>query len=125
MWWLLQGGVEGVHQLVGQLGDEAHRIRDEHRAGVGQVQGAGGGVQRVEQAVVDIFAKRARTSEGRLQVALAQYKYLLPRLTGMWKHLERQEGDSSQAVSSWERAGEFRPARTARLISFSSVFSNI
>ena len=42
--------------------------------------------------ILDIFAKRARTSEGRLQVALAQYKYLLPRLTGMWKHLERQEG---------------------------------
>ncbi len=42
--------------------------------------------------ILDIFAKRARTSEGRLQVALAQYKYLLPRLTGMWKYLERQEG---------------------------------
>ena len=42
--------------------------------------------------ILDIFARRARTSEGRLQVALAQYKYLLPRLTGMWKHLERQEG---------------------------------
>ncbi|MBD5099672.1 MAG: GTPase HflX [Clostridiales bacterium] len=42
--------------------------------------------------ILDIFAKRARTAEGRLQVALAQYKYLLPRLTGMWKHLERQEG---------------------------------
>ena len=42
--------------------------------------------------ILDIFAKRARTSEGRLQVALAQYKYLLPRLTGMWKHLELQEG---------------------------------
>ncbi len=42
--------------------------------------------------ILDIFAKRARTSEGRLQVALAQYRYLLPRLTGMWKHLERQEG---------------------------------
>ena len=45
-----------------------------------------------EEVILDIFAKRARTSEGRLQVALAQYKYLLPRLTGMWKHLERQEG---------------------------------
>ena len=42
--------------------------------------------------ILDIFARRARTSEGRLQVALAQYQYLLPRLTGMWKHLERQEG---------------------------------
>jgi len=42
--------------------------------------------------ILDIFAQRARTKEGRLQVELAQYKYLLPRLTGMWKHLERQEG---------------------------------
>ncbi len=42
--------------------------------------------------ILDIFAQRARTREGRLQVELAQYKYLLPRLTSMWKHLERQEG---------------------------------
>ena len=42
--------------------------------------------------ILDIFAQRARTREGRLQVELAQYKYLLPRLLGMWKHLERQEG---------------------------------
>ena len=44
------------------------------------------------QLILDIFAQRARTREGRLQVELAQYKYLLPRLIGMWKHLERQEG---------------------------------
>ena len=42
--------------------------------------------------LLDIFAQRARTREGRLQVELAQYKYLLPRLLGMWTHLERQEG---------------------------------
>ena len=42
--------------------------------------------------ILDIFAQRAQTSEGRLQVELAQYKYLLPRLLGMWTHLERQEG---------------------------------
>ena len=52
------------------------------------------GVQVLDRSalILDIFAQRARTSEGRLQVELAQYKYLLPRLTGMWKHLERQEG---------------------------------
>ena len=43
--------------------------------------------------ILDIFAQRAKTKEGRLQVELAQYKYLLPRLTGMWTHLERQEGN--------------------------------
>jgi len=52
------------------------------------------GVQVLDRPalILDIFAQRARTSEGRLQVELAQYKYLLPRLTSMWSHLERQEG---------------------------------
>lgn len=42
--------------------------------------------------ILDIFAQRARTSYARTQVELAQYQYLLPRLTGMWTHLERQRG---------------------------------
>ena len=42
--------------------------------------------------ILDIFAQRARTKEGRLQVELAQYQYLLPRLAGMGKHLSRQGG---------------------------------
>lgn len=42
--------------------------------------------------ILDIFARRARTSEGRLQVELAQYQYLLPRLAGQWAHLERLGG---------------------------------
>lgn len=42
--------------------------------------------------ILDIFAVRARTSHARTQVELAQYQYLLPRLTGMWTHLERQRG---------------------------------
>ena len=42
--------------------------------------------------ILDIFAGRAKTSYARTQVELAQYQYLLPRLTGMWKHLERQRG---------------------------------
>ena len=45
--------------------------------------------------ILDIFAQRARTREGRLQVELAQYEYLLPRLTGMWTHLKRQAGTSA------------------------------
>ena len=45
--------------------------------------------------ILDIFAGRARTREGRLQVELAQYKYLLPRLAGMWKHLASQTGTSA------------------------------
>jgi GTPase len=42
--------------------------------------------------ILDIFATRARTAHARTQVELAQYQYLLPRLTGMWTHLERQRG---------------------------------
>jgi GTP-binding protein HflX len=42
--------------------------------------------------ILDIFAQRARTSYARTQVELAQYEYLLPRLTGLWTHLERQRG---------------------------------
>ncbi len=42
--------------------------------------------------ILDIFAQRAQTSYARTQVELAQYEYLLPRLAGMWTHLERQRG---------------------------------
>lgn len=42
--------------------------------------------------ILDIFASRARTSQAKVQVELAQYQYILPRLKGMWKHLERQGG---------------------------------
>jgi len=44
------------------------------------------------QLILDIFAQRAQTSYARMQVELAQYQYLLPRLTRMWTHLERQRG---------------------------------
>ncbi len=52
------------------------------------------GVQVMDRSglILDIFAQRAQSKEGRLQVELAQYRYLLPRLLGMWTHLERQEG---------------------------------
>ncbi|MFM7080210.1 MAG: GTPase HflX, partial [Bacteroidota bacterium] len=42
--------------------------------------------------ILDIFASRARTAQARTQVELAQYQYLLPRLTRMWTHLEKQQG---------------------------------
>lgn len=42
--------------------------------------------------ILDIFAARARTAHAKTQVELAQYQYLLPRLTGMWTHLEKQQG---------------------------------
>ncbi|MBQ3555802.1 MAG: GTPase HflX, partial [Bacteroidales bacterium] len=42
--------------------------------------------------ILDIFAKRAQTAHAKTQVELAQYQYLLPRLTRLWTHLERQRG---------------------------------
>lgn len=42
--------------------------------------------------ILDIFATRAKTAQAKLQVELAQYQYILPRLKGMWNHLQRQEG---------------------------------
>jgi GTP-binding protein HflX len=48
--------------------------------------------------ILDIFAQHARTHEGRLQVELAQYEYLLPRLRRQWTHLERQAGQGGTAA---------------------------
>jgi len=56
--------------------------------------------------ILDIFAKRASTSEGRLQVELAQYKYLLPRLTGMWTHLVRQTASGGKSPIGTRGPGE-------------------
>ena len=42
--------------------------------------------------ILDIFSKRAQTAHSKVQVELAQYQYLLPRLTGMWSHLQKQRG---------------------------------
>ena len=52
------------------------------------------GVKTIDRSdlILDIFAGRARTAQSRVQVELAQYQYLLPRLKGLWKHLERQGG---------------------------------
>ena len=48
--------------------------------------------QSLTNLILDIFAKRARTAQAKTQVELAQYQYLLPRLTRMWTHLEKQRG---------------------------------
>lgn len=56
--------------------------------------------------ILDIFAQRARTREGKLQVELAQYKYLLPRLTGMWGHLVRQTASGGASPIGTRGPGE-------------------
>ena len=66
------------------------------------------GVQVLDRSglILDIFAQRARTKEGCLQVELAQYQYLLPRLIGMWTHLERQAGTSGKGPIGSKGPGE-------------------
>ncbi len=53
--------------------------------------------------ILDIFARRAQTAYAKTQVKLAQYEYLLPRLTGMWTHLERQRGGTGTRGGAGER----------------------
>ena len=66
------------------------------------------GVQVIDRSglILDIFAQRAKTKEGCLQVELAQYQYLLPRLIGMWTHLERQAGTSGKGPIGSRGPGE-------------------
>ncbi len=56
--------------------------------------------------ILDIFAQRARTREGKLQVELAQYNYLLPRLTGMWTHLVSQTAAGGRSPIGTHGPGE-------------------
>lgn len=66
------------------------------------------GVQVLDRCglILDIFAQRAKTKEGRLQVELAQYQYLLPRLTGMWTHLVRQTASGGSSPIGTRGPGE-------------------
>ena len=66
------------------------------------------GVQVIDRSglILDIFAQRAKTRAGSLQVELAQYQYLLPRLIGMWTHLERQAGTSGKGPIGSKGPGE-------------------
>ena len=76
------------------------------------------GVQVLDRCglILDIFAQRAKTKEGRLQVELAQYRYLLPRLIGMWSHLERQGGTSGKGPIGSKGPGETQLETDRRLI---------
>jgi len=56
--------------------------------------------------ILDIFASRAQTREGRLQVDLAQYKYMLPRLTGLWTHLDRETASGGSSPIGTRGTGE-------------------
>ncbi|HEY3061667.1 MAG TPA: GTPase HflX [Chloroflexota bacterium] len=66
--------------------------------------------------ILDIFAQRARTHEGRVQVDLARLEYLLPRLTRAWTHLERQSGRIGMGGSAMRGPGETQIEIDRRLI---------
>ena len=66
--------------------------------------------------ILDIFAQRAQTREGQFQVELAQYKYLLPRLTGMWTHLVRQTASGGSSPIGTRGPGETQLETDRRII---------
>ena len=77
------------------------------------------GVRVIDRSalILDIFAQRAQTREGRLQVELAQYKYLLPRLTGMWTHLDRETASGGKSPIGTRGTGETQLESDRRYIS--------
>ena len=91
---ICEGKAAEVKELVGAMGADMVVVDNPLSPSQQRVLSEELGVQVLDRAalILDIFAQRARTREGRLQVELAQYQYLLPRLLGMWTHLERQEG---------------------------------
>jgi len=92
--YLGKGKIEELLQLKGKTGYTVAIFDDELSPMQQQNLEDALRVKIIDRAalILDIFARRARTHEGRLQVELAQHQYLLPRLAGQWSHLERLGG---------------------------------
>ena len=92
-----EGKVEELKQLIEAEKCDLAVIDNELSPSQMRALGEELGVRVIDRSalIMDIFAQRAQTREGKLQVELAQYKYLLPRLTGMWKHLTSQTGTAA------------------------------
>lgn len=103
-----EGKVQEVKELAANMGADLVIFDNELSPAQVRVLTEDIGVQVMDRAalILDIFAKRARTAEGRLQVELAQYKYLLPRLTGMWTHLVRQTAGGGKSPIGTRGPGE-------------------
>ncbi len=90
-----KGKLEEIRQYILQKGDIGLVIFDDELTG-SQIQNIEKELKVVtidrSDLILDIFAARAQTAQAKTQVELAQYQYILPRLKGMWKHLERQGG---------------------------------
>jgi GTP-binding protein HflX len=89
-----RGKVDEMRELAGTLGATLLISDDPLTPGQERNVQQSVGVRVIDRTalILDIFAQRARTSEGKLQVELAQLTYLLPRLVGQWRHLERLGG---------------------------------
>ena len=87
-----KGKVEEIGQLKGELGYDLVIVDYELTAGQASNLEEAWDTRVLDRTglILDIFAQHAQTAEGRLQVELAQYEYLLPRLRGRWTHLSRQ-----------------------------------
>ena len=90
-----KGKLEEIKQYILSRGNISLVIFDDELTG-SQIQNIEKelGVTTIDRSdlILDIFASRAKTAQAKTQVELAQYQYILPRLKGMWKHLERQGG---------------------------------
>lgn len=90
-----KGKLEEIRQYIERRGDIQVVIFDDELTG-SQISNIEKilGVKTIDRSdlILDIFASRAKTARAKAQVELAQYQYLLPRLKGMWKHLERLGG---------------------------------
>ena len=113
-----EGKVEEVKALVEASGADLVIFDNELSPSQQRALTEALGVQVLDRSalILDIFAQRARTSEGRLQVELAQYKYLLPRLTGMWGHLVRQNAAGGKSPIGTRGPGETQLESDRRLI---------
>jgi len=89
-----KGKLEEIKQYIDSKGIELAIFDDELTGSQIQNIEKALGIKTIDRSdlILDIFARRARTAQAKVQVELAQYQYLLPRLKGMWSHLERQGG---------------------------------
>ena len=90
-----KGKLEEIRQYIEKNGDIQFAIFDDELTGA-QISNIEKilDIKTIDRSdlILDIFANRAKTAQAKAQVELAQYQYLLPRLRGMWKHLERLGG---------------------------------
>jgi GTPase len=110
------GKVEELKMLVEETVSQVVIFDDElsprHQRELQEALGANVRVLDRTALILDIFAQHAHTSEGMLQVELAQYEYYLPRLTGQWTHLERQAGGGGGRAGSTGGVGLRGPGET-------------